>query len=156
MSPAERYKELKKKWRDLNKDPKFRATWNYFGSALIVILATFFASTLSLALPSVSLETSARILENVIRLDGVLFGFTGVMLALIYREAKSPKTKAGTTFLTTISFFCYLLSIFMSFSFLMQQMQSNGIFVPVLLTCFGGLCSSIYIIMVFIEMEKEE
>ncbi len=104
----------------------------------------------------VSVELSARIMENVIRLDGVLFGFSAVMLTLIYRAVATEKSKLSVTFLSAISFWSYLLSIFMSFSNLMWQNSSNQIFVPVLLTCFGGLCSSIYVIMIMLQTEESQ
>jgi hypothetical protein len=31
--------------------------------------------------------------------------------------------------------------------------HSGGIFLPVILTCFGGLCSSVYIVLVMIKRE---
>ena len=130
----------------------------YFFCAIIVLIVTILSFIFSsYAFSPVSLEVSERVLENIIRLDGVLFGFTAIMTSLIYREEKFR----GKKFLTlmgwsSISFFCYLLAIFMSFSFLMSQTQDYQIFVPVILTCFGGLCSSIYMILTIIEQEKKE
>lgn len=150
----DKWKNLKELWRDIRNNPQYRSSRVYFGSAFIVVSATFFASVFSASLPNVSIELSAKIMENVIRLDGVLFGFTAVMLTLIHVGKGSVKTKFSVTFLSAVSFFCYLLSIFMGFSNLMWQNQSNQIFVPVMLTCFGGFCSSIYVIMMMLQMEK--
>lgn len=134
----------------------------YFFCFIIVFIVTLLSFVLSrAAFINVSVELYERILENIIRLDGVLFGFTAVMTSLIYRR-KEFRTKRFPTLLgwSTISFFCYLLSIFMSLSFLMTHTQDYQIFVPVILTCFGGLCSSIYIILTIIDLttpkEKKE
>lgn len=148
------WENLKERWRKIKNNPQYRSTRLYFGSAFIVFVIYLLATVFSASLPNVSIELSAKIMENVIRLDGVLFGFTAVMLALIHKGRESEETKLSVTYLSAISFFCYLLSIFMSFSHLMWQNQSNQVFVPVMLTCFGGLCSSIYVIMMMLQMEK--
>lgn len=106
----EDWEKLKESWRKLQ-DPKFRAVKTYFFSALFVLLVTVIASLFSSSLPDVTDELSRLILENVIGLNGVLFGFTGVMLTLTYRELKTEKVKFSVTFLSAMSFWSYLLSI---------------------------------------------
>lgn len=166
MSEKKEQEEIKKnRKRVLEKEKARWKTWSkatkvYFFSAIVVSIVSFLASILSLSLPMVPLDVSPKILESVIRLDGVLFGFTAVMLSLVYREIRFRNKKFSniTTKLevfSVTSFLCYLLSIFMSFSFLMNQTRGNEIFVPVILTCFGGLCSSIYVVFSIIEIEEE-
>jgi hypothetical protein len=90
----------------------------------------------------------------VIRLNGVLFGFTAAMISIFYfrAEIQHKKFLAITVFSVT-AFISYLLSIYMSFSFLMTGEHSGGIFLPVIITCFGGLCSSVYTVLITVEKE---
>ena len=142
-------RKTKIKWR--------RIATVYFFSAIIVIIASFFALILSLPLPEVPVDVSSKVLENVIRLNGVLFGFTAAMLSIVYYKEKSYDEKFyATTVFSVTSFLSFLLSIFIAFCFLINQTQSSQIFVPVILTCFGGLCSSVYIVLTVIGIEKEE
>jgi len=144
--------EFKSIWKKYEKAIRI-----YLASALCVIVVFLFASLISLTLPVVPLDVSTKVLENVIRLDGVLFGFTAVMLSLVYREMKSySKEFLYVTSFSITSFLCYLLSIFTAFVSLMFQHRSSLIFVPVILACFGGVCSSIYITMIIIGIEKKE
>jgi ABC-type multidrug transport system fused ATPase/permease subunit len=134
------------------------ATKLYFLAAGIVAIITFLSLFLSSVFQTVSLETSQKILENIIQLDGVLFGFTATMLALFYYKEKEHRIKVLTilAFIVT-AFLSYLFSIFMSFSLLMQGTTSFQIFVPAILTCFGGLCSSVYIVMAIVrKTERKE
>jgi len=126
----------------------------YFTSALIVIVVSFFGSLLASSFSSVTIETSQTVLENVIRLDGVLFGFTAAMISIFYFKAETQHKKfLATVVFSVTAFLSYLLSIYMSFSFLMAGEHSGGIFLPVIITCFGGLCSSVYIVLVTVEKE---
>ena len=129
----------------------------YFASALIVVAVSFFGSLLTGSFSTVTIETSGIVLENVIRLDGVLFGFTAAMISIFYFKAETRHRKFLTiTIFSVTAFLSYLLSIYMSFSFLMAGERSGGIFLPVILACFGGLCSSVYIVLVIIEKELKE
>lgn len=129
----------------------------YFTSALIVIVVSFLSSLLTGSFSSVTDETSKTVLENVIRLDGVLFGFTAAMISIFYFKAETHHRKFFTiTVFSVTAFLSYLLSIYMSFSFLMAGEHSGGIFLPVIITCFGGLCSSVYIVLVTVEKELKK
>lgn len=129
----------------------------YFLSALIVVAVSFLGSLLIGSFSTVTIETSRVVLENVIRLDGVLFGFTAAMISIFYFKAEAHHRKFLTIAVFSVTaFLSYLLSIFMSFSFLMAGEHSGGIFLPVILACFGGLCSSVYIVLVMIEKQLEE
>jgi len=126
----------------------------YFISVVIVIAVSFFGSLVASSLSPVAADTSKTVLENVIRLDGVLFGFTAAMLSIFYFKGEPHHRKFLTiTVLSVTAFVSFLLSIYMSFSFLMAGEHSGGIFLPVILTCFGGLCSSVYIVLVMIKRE---
>jgi hypothetical protein len=129
----------------------------YFVSALIVVAVSFFGSLLTGSFSTVTIETSGIVLENVIRLDGVLFGFTATMISIFYFKAETRHRKfLKITIFSVTAFLSYLLSIYMSFSFLMAGERSGGIFLPVILACFGGLCSSVYIVLVMIDKELKE
>jgi hypothetical protein len=129
----------------------------YLFSAGIVMVVSFLGSLMSSSLPSVTLETSTVVLENVIRLDGILFGFTAAMLSIFYLKGQ-PLQRSFLSVIVFIvtAFLSFLLSIFMSFSYLMQGLHTNAIFLPVILTCFGGLASSVYVILVILSREPSE
>ncbi len=129
----------------------------YFISALIIIVVSFLGSLLAGSFSPVTVETSKTVLENVIRLDGVLFGFTAAMISIFYFKSETHHKKFLTiTVFSVTAFLSYLLSIYMSFCFLMAGEHSGGIFLPVIITCFGGLCSSVYIVLVTIEKELKK
>lgn len=128
----------------------------YFIASGTVALVTFLALLLASHLGSVSIVTSQAILTNVVELDGVLFGFTATMLALFYHKEREYRYKLLTSlFFVVTAFLSYLASIFLSFSYLMQEAMDFRIFVPVFLTCFGGLCSSVYLVIAIIESEEK-
>jgi len=129
----------------------------YFTSALIVAVVSFLGSTLAGSFSPVTIETSKTILENVIRLDGILFGFTATMISIFYFKAETRHKQFLTIAVFSVTaFLSYLLSIYMSFCFLMAGEHSGGIFLPVIITCFGGLCSSVYIVLITIEKELKK
>jgi hypothetical protein len=128
----------------------------YFIASGTVALVTSLALLLASPLGSVSIVTSQAILTNVVELDGVLFGFTATMLALFYYKEREHRHKLLTLlFFIVTAFLSYLASIFLSFSYLMQEARDFRIFVPVILACFGGLCSSMYLIVAIIESEEK-
>lgn len=128
----------------------------YFISVAIVIAASFFGSLVANSYSSVTVDVSKTVLENVIRLDGVLFGFTAAMLSIFYFKGEPHRrTLLIITVLSVTAFLSYLLSILISFVFLMTGEHSGGIFLPVTLACFGGLCSSVYIVLTTIEKDVE-
>lgn len=131
------------------------ATRVYFFSVAIVFVVFLVSIFLSSSFPIISSDTVIRVLENVITLNGVLFGFTAVMLSVVYHATKSyNEFYLSIMVFSVTSFLSYLLSLFMSFCFLMSQITSGVIFTPVFLTCFGGLCSSVYIVLTMIRYKK--
>jgi len=128
----------------------------YFLACGIVALVIFLTLLLTSHLESVSIGTSQAILATVVELDGALFGFTATMLALFYYKERKHRYKHLTIlFFIVTAFVSYLASIFLSFSYMMQEATDFRIFVPVILACFGGLCSSVYLVMAIIESEEE-
>ena len=131
------------------------ATRVYLFSVAIVFIVFLVSLFLSSSFPVTSSDTAIRVLENVITLNGVLFGFTAVMLSIVYHATKSYKEFHLIIMVFAVtSFLSYLLSLYMSFCFLMNKTTSGIIFTPVFLTCFGGLCSSVYIVLTIIRYEK--
>jgi uncharacterized membrane protein len=129
----------------------------YVFSVVVVIVVFILGSVLASSFSTVSVEVSARVLENVIRLDGVLFGFTAAMLSILFLKGQTHQRKfLSAIVFTVIAFLSFLLSMFMSFSFLMTEQHSGGIFLPVILTCFGGLSSSVYVVLVMLGKDDTE
>jgi len=129
----------------------------YFFSAFVVTVVSLLGSILAGSFSSVTVEVSRIVLENVIRLDGVLFGFTAAMISIFYFKAETQHKKfLAITVFSVTAFLSYLLLIYMSFCFLMAGEHSGGIFLPVIITCFGGLCSSVYIVLVTVEKELKK
>jgi len=112
-----------------------------------ILLASFF--------PDVETTLAQRILEALIRLDGVLFGFTAVMVGLFlrdFRKLSEPTLKFCLLFVM-LSFWSYIVSILFAFTILTlgQEGATIPLFTPIYLTLFGSICSSIYLVMIFIE-----
>lgn len=129
----------------------------YFLSAFIVTVVSFLGSIVAGSFSTVTVEISKLVLENVIRLDGVLFGFTAAMISIFYFKAETQHRKfLALAVCAVTAFLSYLLSIYMSFCFLMAGERSGGIFLPVIITCFGGFCSSVYIVLLTIEEELKK
>jgi hypothetical protein len=77
-------KEEKKIEKETNKSKVgIQSAKVYFFSALVVTVVSFLGSILAGSFPSVTVEVSRIVLENVIRLDGVLFGFTAAMISIL-------------------------------------------------------------------------
>jgi uncharacterized membrane protein len=130
----------------------------YFLSAVIVAVVGAFATAFSYALPSVSSEVATSISENVIRLDGVLFGFSATMFSIVYLKQDSKKPKKLMTVVSTfilVAFWSFLISIMMAFSNLWFNNSSQS-FAPVILTFWGGLFCSIYIVLSVFRYESSE
>jgi len=127
----------------------------YFWSSFTVACVAIGAILLASFIPQVETALAQKILEILIGLDGVLFGFTGVMIGLFLRNShKLSETTLRRCFMFALmAFWSYILSIFGSFLILAlgQQKASMQLFTPVFLTIFGSFCSSIYLVMVFIE-----
>lgn len=131
----------------------------YFLAAFVVLVVFLAATVLSASFPPVSQNTATTLLENVIRLNGMLFGFSAVMVGLVFGtlQEKNKKLRSKYLLFALCAFLSFLLSIFVSFSYLMQSQSDGLIFAPVVLTCFGGICSSVYIVVTYLwEEEKKE
>ena len=113
------------------------------------------ASFLGFLLPRIEETIAQKILETLIGVDGVLFGFSGVMIGLFLRNFHklSEITLKRCFMFASLSFWSYIFSIFLAFIVMAlgQERVSIPVFMPVFLTIFGALCSSIYLLMIFIE-----
>lgn len=113
----------------------------------VMFLASFF--------PHVETALAQKILETLIGLDGVLFGFSAVMVGLFLRNSHklSEITLKRCLLFALLSFWSFILSIMFAFIIftLSQQGTTITLFTPIFLTLFGSLCSSIYLVMIFIE-----
>ena len=129
----------------------------YVRSVLIVTAIAAFASAVSAALPSVSSEVATSISENVIRLDGVLFGFSATMFSIVYlkQDLKKPKLMTEVSTFILVAFWSFLFSILMAFSNLWSNNSSQS-FAPVILTFCGGIFCSIYIVLTVFRYESSE
>jgi len=127
----------------------------FFWSSMIELLAFVVVSLLDSSFPNVEATTAQKILEALIPLDGVVFGFSGVMVGLFLRNFHklSEKTLKGCFMFTALSFWSYIFSILFSFLYIAlgQERVTYSVFTPVLLTIFGLLCSSILLLMIFAE-----
>jgi hypothetical protein len=123
------------------------ATTMFFLSAVFASVTTILALLFSSTFPTVTLDTATKVLQNVIQLDGVLFGFTAVMFTIIHtREHTYMKEITRTVFLLT-SLWCYIVSIAMSFDMLMQQLTVSLVLAPAWVAIVGAIFSSVYLIM---------
>jgi len=127
----------------------------YVLSTLIVIAIAVFASAVSAALPSVSSEVATSISENVIRLDGVLFGFSATMFSIVYLKQNSKKLMETVSIFILVAFWSFLFSILMAFSNLWFNNRSQS-FTPVILTFCGGISCSIYIVLTVFRYASSE
>lgn len=127
----------------------------YFWSAIIELGVTIGAMFLASFFPYVETTLAQKILETVISLDGVLFGFSAVMIALFLRNYHklSEITLKRCLMFALLSFWSFILSIFFAYIVLAlgQQGTTIRLFTPIFLTLFGSVCSSIYLVMIFIE-----
>jgi len=127
----------------------------FFWSAMIEFGVTIGAMFLASFFPYVETTLAQKILETVISLDGVLFGFSAVMVGLFLRNSHklSDITLKRCLMFALLSFWSFILSIFFAFIVLALGQQGTNIplFTPIFLTLFGSLCSSIYLVMIFIE-----
>lgn len=116
---------------------------------LAVGIGAFFIASL---MPPADVIRTQTMLETLIRLDGVLFGFSGVMVGLFIEKSKPMGQKSFYSCLmfALLAFWSYFLSISFAFINIYIGVQ-EWVFMPVPLTLFGILCSSIYTLMVFIE-----
>jgi hypothetical protein len=128
----------------------------YVFSASVLIIAFLVAHVIaSLVLPSISESLSLEIQKMVITINGVLFGFTGVMVGLFTRNTSkiSKKNLKKVFILSTIAFFSFIFS--MLFSFLLvafgQETLRMAPLTPLIVMIFGAVCSAIYLPLTFFD-----
>jgi hypothetical protein len=126
--------------------------WSAFfemGMALLAML-------IGLVLPVSDPALAQKMLELTISLDGVLFGFSAVMIGFFFRNSNKisdPKLKTSLWW-ALVAFWSYIFSILLAFiamSELNQQTTYIPVFMPILLTIFGSIFTSIYMVLIFIE-----
>jgi hypothetical protein len=122
------------------------------GTSLGVIIGLLL--TLSFANTVTDIAYAEKILENVIQLDGVLFGFTGVMFGLLHGKPLFRLKKMQVNMFLMTSFWSYLVSILSAFSFLFVEKTNSWIMFPVGVTAFGAVCSSVYVMRILAENEE--
>lgn len=127
-----------------------------YGIAIIVVLVAFLVfHLLTLVMPKVDEPTAQKMLVPLIGLDGVLFGFTGVMAGLFMRNINrlAEKTLKGSLRLVLIAFWLFVLSFLFSFLLLGlgQDVMQMSVFTPIFATAFGAVCASVYLVLVFVD-----
>jgi uncharacterized membrane protein YwaF len=127
----------------------------YFMSGLAVGVIIFVSYLVASAYPSIPVTDTQSILQTLISLDGVLFGFSAVMVGLVFGRQKgiSKRLVKYSTLLILVSFWCYFVSLWLSFNYIFLRTQ-KGVFTPIFVTLIGAVCSSIYMVMLFL-IERE-
>lgn len=126
--------------------------WSIFFEIGIVLLAML----IGLGLPVSDPVLAQKMLELTVSLDGVLFGFSAVMIGFFLRNSNKisePKLKISLWW-ALVAFWSYISSILIAFiamSELNQQIITIPIFTPIWLTIFGSIFTSIYMVLIFIE-----
>jgi hypothetical protein len=119
---------------------------------LLVLLASFIAGVLPVGDPVLG----QKMLELTVTLDGVLFGFSGVMIGFFLRgsdKISEPQLKLALWW-ALMAFWSYIMSIFIAFSVMTLLDQQTFVFsvcTPIALTLFGSIFTSIYMVCIFIE-----
>lgn len=130
------------------KTPEDMYIWSVFTVFIFFLIGLIFA----IFSPYVEISIRYAILDSVIRLDGVLFGFSAVMIGLFVREFRelSRTTMKRCLMFGLLSFWSYILSISISF-LIMAFNQTSLYFVPINLVIIGSICSSINLVLVLAE-----
>jgi hypothetical protein len=127
----------------------------YGASSLILLGIIVLASLVTLGFPRVSSDLRASMFDNLIRLDGILFGFSAVMLGLFFRDlAKmSERTAFSCLVFIMVSFFGYIISIGASFIGMANSSPDSfpSPYFCLALTISSLACSSIYILMILVD-----
>lgn len=116
-------------------------------SAIDVLIATIVANFIEPIIEPAATIGTQSMLETLIRLDGILFGFTAVMMGLFIGKSERPSAVSfyRTIMYALISFWSYIFSILGAF---VGIYLDDSLFWPVILTLFGAAHSSIYIVLV--------
>lgn len=128
----------------------------YVWSAIIAIAIVGVASLVAYLLSPTTLTVPQSMPENIIRLDGVLFGFSGAMLGLFIGklEKVSKKFLFRCLTLALASFWCYIFSIAFTFFLYMNLGEIEWVFVSIILTLAGTICSSVYPVLLFAKEQE--
>jgi hypothetical protein len=127
----------------------------YAFSTIILIIAFLVAHIIASLVPSISESLSLEIQKMIITTNGVLFGFTGVMIGLFTRNTNkiSKKNLKRVFILSSIAFFSFIFS--MLFSFLIvafgQETLQMAPLTPLIVMIFGAVCSAIYLPLTFFD-----
>jgi uncharacterized membrane protein len=130
--------------------------WSVIFEACLVLLAMLLAALYEMKVPISDLALAQKMLELTITLDGVLFGFSAVMIGFFFRSgSKMSESKLKLSlWWALVAFWSYISSILLAFiamSELNQQTRTIPIFTPIQLTIFGSIFTSIYMVLIFIE-----
>jgi len=140
---------LRKKHQDSMSDIVY--AWSFFG-VVIALLAAFFVAK---NLPQIDDATAQKILVPLVSLDGVLFGFTAVMVSLFLHDVTklSERTFKRSLQFAMMAFWIYIFSILSSFLVmgLGQEYMNMPALAPVFMTFVGTVCSSVFMILIFID-----
>ena len=127
----------------------------YALSASILIIVFLVAHFIAKSVPSIDSTLSDEIQKAVITTDGVLFGFTGVMVGLFARTINSfSNQNLKRLFLfAMLAFLSFVFS--MLFSFLLvafgQETLQMAPLTPLIVIVFGAFCASIFILLTFYD-----
>jgi hypothetical protein len=124
-------------------------------TVIVLIFSLLILGFLSSLIPTINVSEAQDIQKSVITLDGVLFGFTGVMVGLFTRNIKtlSEKTLKRIFFFALLAFFSFIFSMIFSFIQLGLGTGAWGLtpFAPMFMMIYGAFCSSVYLLQVFYE-----
>lgn len=127
-------------------------TWSIFFAIIMIIVSLPLGWFVQVYDPTVA----QKMLELTINLDGVLFGFSAVMVGFFfhsYDKISKPNVKRGLWW-GLAAFWMYIMSIlfaFMAMSNSNPQATGIPIFTPTCLTIFGSIFTSICIMLIFLE-----
>lgn len=132
-----------------------KSTRLYLASSLILLAILGLVSLLAMAFPNVSSVLRINMFNSLITLDGVLFGFSAVMLGLFFRDLTRMSERTVFTCLVFImvSFAGYIISIGVSFIGIAKSLlgSSPNPYFCVFLTISSLVCSSVYILMILVD-----
>jgi glucan phosphoethanolaminetransferase (alkaline phosphatase superfamily) len=123
--------------------------------ALLIIVGVADVLVRTGVFPKVTGDLRTSLFENLITLDGVLFGFSIVMLGLFFPNLQ--KMSDGTVFccmvFIMVSFFGYIISIGASFVGIGSGSSASFMnpYFDLVLTLSSLVFSSIYILMILID-----
>lgn len=126
--------------------------WSIVLEFVLILIAGVIGSTLMVTDQAIA----QKMLELTITLDGVLFGFSAVMIGFYFRGSStiSESRLKLSLWWALMAFWSYIMSIlisFMTMAWLNRQTFVFSVFTPIWLTILGSIFTSIYLILLFIE-----